>query len=387
MLENEILKNSQKNMELEISEDKNYAWLTIFNNTEMIDENELIDFLSDTGVRFGFENAKAENAKNNTILKRDEKFLLAKGSAFPPKPQFELYFDPDEPQTVKQDNLLAKLLETDEPTLIGKDVFGQEIKSGDHTFDPKIYCGENCYLNEEMEILSSADGTPSLNQQKVISIRRETLLESVLDKDLTFETDLIVNGEINSSKLMINGNLTVYGDIVDCKKGIYATGNIKFFNGKRSKIFARGKIHFDNCDFCQMVANDEIIGSENSTVIGGNTISAYLIEISNLGNDKYEPTSAEISIAPYLKEQIKLLQLEIKKFDEKAEPKKFIELQQEQESLENNYLQAVIESLNDRSDKMINIRDKISKNCYLRIHNQSMDFDKRVNGHKFQIVP
>ncbi|MFO7895937.1 MAG: FapA family protein [Candidatus Cloacimonadales bacterium] len=371
MAENRKILNKQKSMELEISPDNNYAWLTILDSAEMIDENELIEFLNMTGIRYGFENAKAENEKSALSKKRGKAFLIAKGSALPPKPSFQLYFDPDDKKSVKQNSLLAKILPSAEPTIIGKNIFGSESKADDYQFEPRLYCGNNCQLNENNEIVAAATGIPIINEDKVISILSETTLDSIIDKKLSYETNLIVNGEINSSQLMVNGDLTVYGDIVNCAQGIYVTGNIKFLHASRSSIFSRGSITFDNCKYCTLAAEAEIVGTENSSIEAGSTASGQKIEIAVLGNQQSEPTSAEIAISPYLKEQIKLLQSQIKARQNEIDEIELKEMQTELENLENQYLQKVLDSLSQPEPKTIHIRQEVYPNSYLRIYNQT----------------
>lgn len=372
MAENRKIVNKQKSMELEISPDNNFAWLTILDSNEMIDENELIEFLNMTGIRYGFENAKAENEKADLIKKRNKPFLIAKGSAFPPKPSFQLFFDPAEKKNVKQNSLLAKLLPSNEPALIGKNIFGSESRSQDYKFDPQLYSGANCLVNENNEIIAAKAGIPQIDTDKTISILCETTLDNIIDKKLSFDNSLIVNGEINSSHLMVNGNLTVYGDIVNCSKGIYVTGNVKFLHAHRSAIFSRGSIFLESSKYCTLAAEMEISGTETSSIVGGSTFSGQKINIGTLGGMQEEPTAAEIAISPYLKEQIKLLQAQISELQDTAEQ---AELEKELQDLEDQYLQKIIDSLDNSNPKQIQVKEKIYPHTYLRILNYSQKIE------------
>jgi len=385
MAENRKILNKQKSMELEISPDNNFAWLTILDSNEMIDENELIEFLNMTGIRYGFENAKAENDKAGLIKKRNKPFLIAKGSAFPPKPSFQLYFDPDEKKNVKQNSLLAKLLPTAEPALIGKNIFGSESRAQDYKFDPQLYCGANCQINENDEIIAAKSGLPQIDADKTISIICETSLDNIIDKKLNFDNNLIVNGEINSSQLMVNGDLTVYGDIVNCSKGIYVTGNIKFLHAHRSAIFARGSIFLESSKYSTLAAEKEISGTENSSIVGGSTFSGEKINIARLGSSEQEPTSAEIAISPYLKEQIKLLQTKISALQDDTEQAELTSMKEELQNLEDQYLQKIIDTLDNTNPKQINLREKVYPNTYLRILNHSQKVEEIKENYLYEI--
>lgn len=384
MTENKKIFNKQKTMIVEISPDNNFAWLTILNSANMIDENELIEFLNMAGIRFGFENASIQNKTEKIIKQRDIPFLIAKGSAFPPKPSFELFFDPNEKTPVTKNTILAKIINSEKETKIGKNIFGEELTIQDFQFDPALFCGKNCTINDEMQIIAAINGSPEMDENKIISIQAETILENIIDKELTFQSDLIVNGEINSSKLMINGNLYVYGDIVNCEKGIYVNGDIKFLNASRSNIYCSGKISFENsCSFCNIIAENEILGAEESSIVGGYTQSAEKIKLSTAGNDYEEPTALEISIAPYLKEQIKLLDEEIKCSIYLNNIPKTNELQEQKKILENKFIQKITEAFTAEKDHEIEISHKVFKNIKLRIYNQSVNLDEESDNYTF----
>lgn len=370
-------------MELQISPDNNYAWLTIFNEIEIIDENELVEFLNMAGIRYGFENATEENVNRKKIKKRDAPFLIAKGSAFPPKPKFELFFDPENTDKIESNQVLARLVESEEKVLIGKNIFGEEITGGDYKFTPELYCGENCQINGNNEIISKIAGKPLINSDKIISVQAETIFDSIIDKKLTFESDLIINGEINGSKLMINGNLTVYGDIVNCSDGIYVNGDVKFFSGDHSTIISSGKINFDKCKFCNLIADKRIIGNDDSSIVGGFAISGEQIEVDVLGNEYKELTSLEIAIAPYLKEQIKLMSHQLQSINLEMKPEEMEILREEKQEMEDKFLHKITQSLSNPKPYSILIREKVFPRVFLRVMNKSQKIDKLLHSYRF----
>jgi len=385
MAEKKEILSEQENMKLQISADKNEAWMTIFEEREIVDENDLIDFLNTSGIRFGFENAKKENKAKNVIKKRNVPFLIAKGSVITPKPKFDLFFDPENAKLVTKNSVLAKIHKSTEQPIVGKNIFGEEVKQSDYQFNPEKYCGNNCLINEDNEIIAKTAGIPILGEDKTISIQSEMILDSVIDKQLTVETDLIVNGEVNGAKLMVNGNLTIYGNVVNCMDGIYVNGDVKFLNGDHSKIIASGKISFEKCRFCSLLAEKEIIGINDSSIIGGFTISGDKVQVRVLGNDYKENTDVEIAIAPYLKEQIRLLSDQLNSISSESNREEMKLLYNEKIRMEKKYLQKLIGSLEKKDNHSIKIEETIYPGVFLRIMDSSLEIKKITNGYFFEV--
>lgn len=384
MAEKRKIISEQENMELQISADKNEAWMTIFDDKAIVDENDVIEFLNTSGIRFGFENAQKENKEKNLVKKRNEPFLLAKGSVIIPKPKFDLFFDPENPKLVTKNSILAKIHKLSEKSIVGKNIFGEEVKQDDYKFDAERYCGKNCKINANNEIVADNAGTPIIDEDKIISIQSEMILDSVIDKQLTVETDLIVNGEVNGAKLMVNGNLTVYGNIVNCMDGIYVNGDVKFLNGDHSKIIASGGISFEKCRFCSLLAEKEIVGVNDSSIVGGFTISGEKIQVGVLGNDYKENTYVEIAVAPYLKEQIRLLSEQLKSISSESNEEEMKNLYNEKINMEKRYLQELLNSIENMTSHSIKVEGNIYKGVSLRIRNSSIDINKLDNGYFFE---
>ncbi|MCK4957517.1 MAG: hypothetical protein KAS49_07755, partial [Candidatus Cloacimonetes bacterium] len=137
------------------------------------------------------------------------------------------------------------------------------------------------------------------------------------------------------------------------------------------------------CSFCNIIAENEILGAEESSIVGGYTQSAEKIKLSTAGNDYEEPTALEISIAPYLKEQIKLLDEEIKCSIYLNNIPKTNELQEQKKILENKFIQKITEAFTAEKDHEIEISHKVFKNIKLRIYNQSVNLDEESDNYTF----
>ncbi|MCK4695177.1 MAG: DUF342 domain-containing protein [Candidatus Cloacimonetes bacterium] len=324
MKKNRIFTNDKENISLEISEDSLSAYLTIKESSKFINEKEILDILKKAGIKKGFNRAR-EFLNLNLIKKEfDKPFLIAlrtdiedmdtsylfdTGRSYDPD-NFISVFELSDVEVVKKDGALAQMIFSNskgEETLY--DIFGNEIDLKEvRSHSINNFLGKNVYFSpEKNQILAEMSGYPYVDSQEKINVESDfELNESFSKVSLDIKGNFIINGNINQSKIYVDGNLKVNGNIKNCLKyGLFVNGDVEFKSAENSKIACKGKMVFNkNARFCVLSSDEEIIGGEDSLLIGGLTQSGKSIEITNIGSSLSVPTEVEITIAPYLKERM-----------------------------------------------------------------------------------
>ena len=324
MKKNKIFTDDKKNIILEISEDSLSAYLTIKERGKFISENEILDILKKAGIKRGFNRAR-EFLNLNLIKKEfDKPFLIAlradiknmemsylfdTGRSYDPD-NFISVFELSDLEAVTKDGALAQMNFSDsESTETLYDIFGNEIDLKEvQTHSINNFLGKNVYFSLEKNlILAEMSGYPYVDSQKKINVESDFELNESLSKvSLDIKGNLVINGNVNQSKIHVDGNLKVNGNIKNClKEGLFVNGDVEFESAENSKIACKGKMIFNkNASFCVLSSEEEIIGGEDSSLMGGLTQSGKSIEITNIGSPFSVPTEVEITIAPYLKERM-----------------------------------------------------------------------------------
>ena len=401
MKNNRIFTNDKKNIILEISEDSLSAYLTIKESGKFINESEILDILKKAGIKKGLNRAR-EFLNLNLIKKEfDKPFLIAHradiedmdisylfdmGRSYDPV-NFISVFELSDLEVVKKDGALAQMKFSDsegKETLY--DIFGNEIDLKEvQSHSINNFLGKNVYFSpEKNQILAEMSGYPYVDSQKKINVESDfELNESFSKVSLDIKGNFIINGNINQSKIDVDGNLKVNGNIKNClKDGLFVNGDVEFESAENSKIACKGKMIFNkNTSFCVLSSNEEIIGGEDSSLIGGLTQSGKSIEIANIGSPFSVPTEVEITIAPYLKERMINLTGTIKglKKNNKADIDKVSEISENIKNFEKEiedkmdlYLRGGVE------EYYVKAREKVFADTRIRILNKTRILSKEM---------
>ena len=422
---------------LEVSDDGFLAELTVLskeNNNEnqhstvldsFINETELVNILQTSQITHGFGEALEIEKDFN------KPFPIALGiKAKNPEIEFSPLFDTNKcfKKTignhfhllknylrVSKGEPLAHLFVT-KNSKPGIDIYGNTIEPLFHE-DVIIenYLGENVvYSKERGQIIAERTGYPYMDEEQRIHVKSEFILDR--DLDLTFEDmdfygsllingdvidkvklkltgDLTVKGNIKDADIEVDGNIHVEGDIVNCKSpGIYASGTITLTSAENSKIVAGNKVNFKkNLHFCKVVAEHGLYGNENTGhIVGGVYQSGEHIETAFIGNTSGIATEVEISISPYKKEKMEIINKLMNKLKdlELENSKDYLALHEELNNLEMCLEEEINLILKNQENlpKHIIAYKKVYSAIYVRILKKSMHITEELNKVNFSIV-
>ncbi|MCK4696614.1 MAG: DUF342 domain-containing protein, partial [Candidatus Cloacimonetes bacterium] len=284
-----------------------------------------------------------------------------------------------------------KLTDISQP---GMDIFGNETPSGvSAQLNVDNYIGDNVYYSEEdNQILALKSGYPYIDYQNKINIKADFFInEDIIDKTLKMFGDVTIDGVVTNSKVEVEGDLKVKGNISNCiDTGIYVDGDVNIEYTENSKIASSGKIVINkSARFCSIHANKEIIGEENHSIAGGLIESGKNIDAYTIGSPFSLLTEVEIASAPYLKEQIKKAQSELSSARNNPEENEeiIIELTSKLKELEERYEEILNECISDDiGNYQININNKIYPGTHLRILKHSKKINKELDNTTFSII-
>lgn len=408
MKEGKIYTNPEQNITLRISEDGFSAYLTIKDTDGMIDEKEITKLLHTTGIKYGVEEAVEYNSQHGIQKESNVPFLVALGknpeaqsevsylfnteNCFNHDEQYNIY-ELEKFEKVHKHQPLANLKLTDisQP---GMDIFGNETPSGvSAQLNVDNYIGDNVYYSEEdNQILALKSGYPYVDYQNKIYIKADFFInEDIIDKTLKIFGDVTIDGVVTNSKVEVEGNLKVKGNISNCiDTGIYVNGDVNIEYSENSKIVSSGKIVINkSARFCSMHADKEIIGEENSSIAGGLIQSGKNIDVYTIGSPFSLLTEVEIASAPYLKEQIKKAQSELSSARNNPEENEeiIIELTSKLKELEERYEEVFNEHLSDElGDYQIKVNNKIYPGTHLRILKHSKIINEELDSATFSVI-
>lgn len=417
--------NNENNIVLTVSEDNLEAYLEIRSCPDFLNEKDIVDLIDRSGIKFGIEAAK-EYLQNKDYLKKfDEPFLIAKGEKFKEASvEFDVLFplennySPEHPITGLQNLVkvcanepLAHLFITRDE-VPGKDIFGNLMNSGLSPDDViNNYLGENVYYSEERsQIFSETIGYPYLEENKIhvksdfelegnvdINYQNFTLYGNlkvngnITDKiQINVKGNLEVNGELNDVDLIVGGNAKINGDIIN--SSVSAQGNLTIDTAEDSTIISAQKIILKNhCHFCKIIAEKGLAGDNStSTIVGGITLSGDNIELAVAGNSSYLNTEIEISISPYLKENMLKLNKELIRLTDSSNPDKerIKTLEDELHILESKFEEKLNQALFSEEDvpKHITVYKKIFGGTYLRILKKAVTVTEDQERVSFSVV-
>lgn len=359
-MEQLIYRNESDSLVLEIAEDRFSATLTISDNDQVINENDLLELFKTAGIKCGFEEAKEYLVEKGIEKEHNTPFLIALGKK-PKEPQveFSLLFNEDEtyqPELETDFKALQYFFKTDKdkplahlfitiPGKPGVNIFEEDVQSEfDNEQIINNFLGENVYFSpERSQVYSSCAGYPYLDPQGKVHVKSDFILHgdlglnyenfelfgnlivngSIMEKlSLKIFGNLTIHGNINDATVEVEGDVIVYGDVTNCRQaGIIATGNVQFESAENARIVTSGQIKFKkNVHFCRMIAEQGIFGNEEtSSIVGGLTQCGENIEVAILGSSSAIGTEIEITISPYVKEKMLILTKKMVKLKENYE--------------------------------------------------------------------
>ncbi len=425
------ISNENEIVNIEISEDKFSAFMTIKKTNEAINENEILSLIEESGIVYGFENANLFIEEKEISKEFDIPFPLAIAIR-PTEPQveFEFLFDQskcfDENsfnnnfgkladfENIKKGKPIARLFITKMPQG-GKDIFGNTIENDQSKEDIiNSYLGENVSYSVDLsQIIAEKSGYPYIDSSGKVCVKNTFEINSDLDlsfENITLSGNLIVNGNVKDKiKLDIDGTLEINGDVnnatIECSEeikingdvlncrapGIISQGNISFHSAENSSISSSKKIFFNkNIHFCKIIAEEGVIGDQtDSSIVGGLVQSGTLIEAALIGNSSAINTEVEISISPFTKERMLLLTKKIMELKELPDSDKseIQEMESELDILEDKLEEDINNALmnSEAISRRITAYKNIFSGVYVRILKKSQTILEDLKKSSFTI--
>jgi len=399
-----IYANSDKSLLLTISKDNLSAYLTIEDNSSMIDEKEISSLISSVGIKNGIEKAIDYNNNHEITKEIGKPFLIALASAAKAKAGVSYNIDPEsfidvDKQyemdelakfvKVEKDEVLAEVSATDMQTS-GTDIFGNEISSADETsINVEDIVGANVHYSEETnQILASAAGYPYINHENKLCVKSTFISKDIIDTTKQIFGNTTIEGVVSNSNLEIFGDLWVKGNIRNCNaEGIIVHGDVISDFIEDSKIYASGNVTINkNARNSVIYANGTITADENSSVSGGLIQSGKQLELFNVGSPIHLLTEVEIAIAPFIKEQSRILR---KKFNqarsvEEVDEEEIKSLVEKEKELQEQFT-AELEKVHDLSSLNIKIKGTLFRNTDIRILKDFLEISEDKSNVEFSV--
>lgn len=405
--EGKVYTNSAKNLTVKISEDNLSAYLTINDDTGMIDEKEITKLINTAGITSGFDEAEKLNKQNNIRKELNVPFLIAKGAnpladsdityqfdkenCYNPEVSYDIY-KLDSFEKINKHQVLAELKITDvsEP---GLDIFGNQVSSGvTSSLNANDLLGDNVYHAEkENKILALKDGYPFIDNQNKLHVKSDFFInENIIDKDLKIYGDITIDGVITNSRVEVIGNLRVKGNISDCKnKGVFVNGDVNIEYAENARIVCNGILTINkNIRFSNLHSEKKIIGEEDSSIANCLLQCGNNITLSNVGSPFSVLTEIEITALPYLKEMIREIQDKLENTRSNPDENEEIIplLSSELKEMEEEYEKRMDELLQDElTDFHITVFEKVYPETHIRIFKHSKLIGEELNNVIFSI--
>lgn len=381
-----IYANSDKSLILTISKDNLSAYLTIEECSSMIDEKEISSLISSVGIKNGIEEAIDHNNKHEITKEVGKPFLIALASAAEAKAgvsynidleaciNIDEHYEMDELADfvkVEKEHVLAEVSAVDEQTN-GVDIFGNEITSeGEASINVDDLVGANVYYNEDTnQVLASDAGYPYLNHENKLCVKSTFLSKDITDTTKQIFGNTTIEGIISNSNLEIFGDLWVKGNILNCNaQGIVVHGDVILNLIENSKIFASGNVTINkNARNSIIYANGTITADDSSSISGGLIQSGEHLELFNVGSPIHLLTEIEIAIAPFIKEQSRILRRKLNQARnvEEIDEEVITSLVEKEKELQEQFT-AEVEKAHDFNPPIIKIKGTLFKNTNIRI--------------------
>lgn len=320
---------------------KAYLRLNINDNGTPLEINMLNDIIKQAGISYGLKTDILEDLANHPVFDIDIEiasgrepvngedgkiqYMITRSSVVPkllPDGRVD-YQDLGIVSNVKKGEILAKIIL---PTkgVNGIDVFGRELKAKDgRAVIPPI--GKNVVLNGQ-DIISEIDGQPvwvggkiSVFQQFEVkgdvdySVGNIDFIGSVhihgnvnMGFKIKAKGDIIIDGILDSSELLGEGNIIV-------KKGIQGEGKglIKCKGDLTTKYIENCEIEVDGSIYCEAILYSKIMCDNGIYVKGkrGVIINSVIkakneVVANNIGSPMYAHTEIEVGFDPEIKAKV-----------------------------------------------------------------------------------
>ena len=399
MIDGRVYTNLDKTLLLTISKDDLSAYLTIIDNGNMVDEEEISSLLSSSGIINGLEVATEFNIENKITKEIGKPFLIASASDQRGKLEILYNFNPEsciniekryemndlvQFEKVIKNQLLAEIPISDEQNA-GVDIFGNEVSMEQKPqINVEDILGDHVYfLAEKNQILSSEAGYPYLDHENKICVKSSFLSQDIHNVVKTIYGNTTFDGVISNSNLEIFGDLWVKGNIRNCDNGgILVHGNVILDYIEDSKLVASGKITINkNSRNSLIFANEAIEAGEFSSISGGITQSGKSVEVFSIGSPIGILTEVEITIAPFTKEQIRITRNKLiqardeTEVDETLISSLAVKLRELQSKFNNE-----IDNLHDNASLQIAIKEKAYPNSKIRILKDTIEIVKEKDN-------
>lgn len=418
--------NQTKNIILEISDDDLSAYLTIKKTGSIIDEQDIAMLIAQGRIKAGIAEAKAFMHEAQLEKDYNKPFPIALGEkGTEPQAEFSALFDTDncytEKDFIENNSLLNKLVKVEKDATLAHLFITRPGRSGFNVYSEPVlpkyteeellisYLGENVYYSKDRsQIYAKTAGYPYLDENKKVCVKSAFIIDGDLNKpnqEIRINGDLIINGHVKPhtklevlGKLEIKGNvedseiyakgkITIKGKVVNCRKrGISSETEIHLESAENSLVLSGGNIYLeDKAKFCRFIAENEINGSAlNSAFEGGHCQASNKIMLAFLGNSAGIATEAELTVSPYKKEEILIINKRLKSTNELDENKKVL-LEEKAEllsrQLERELTYNLLEGNNE--NKSIGAYQSICSGVYLRILKNSLTIEEDVKKAKY----
>ncbi|MBN1327187.1 MAG: DUF342 domain-containing protein, partial [Candidatus Cloacimonetes bacterium] len=134
---------------------------------------------------------------------------------------------------------------------------------------------------------------------------------------------------------------------------------------------------------CRVAADKGLIGSAESSIIGGLIQSSGNIVTTNLGSPFALSNEVELGISPFIKEEITNLEMEIARLKKKSNQNKpRIKLTEDRVSkLQDEYEEILINFLGEKTqDNFIKVNNKVFPEVQIRIFDKLKKITREMNG-------
>ncbi len=406
------------------------AWMTLSSGDRMIGEQAILDLIEQAGIVEGFERARDYMDVHDLIRNFGEPFPVALHQ-MPTQPQVEFSLLFDEDKCIDPDNyMLTELdgLEKAEPGKPlahlfvtrsgspGRDIFGESIEPtmGDRdVLESRI--GENVLFDaDQSQIKADSAGYPYIDAEGRVCVKSEFVIEGDIDLNqddfklfasltvngnvqdkinIELTGNLEVNGDIVDSTIRAGGDVKVYGDIINCQEvGIISYGSIEFENAENALLMAKKRIRFtEHANFCKLIGEKEVQGDpEKSSIVGGMVHCGGDVEVAVLGSTGAIGTEVEITISPFIKEEMLGLTKKLSELRESGQTdfEKIGQVESKLEELENQLEEEINRTLlsDETKPKHIVAYKKVFPGTYIRILKKSITITEEYDKISFSLI-
>lgn len=223
----------------------------------------------------------------------------------------------------------------------GIDILGNEIEAKDG-FEIQIEAGKNTTISEDgINLIANTDGMVNMVGKRIdvldvfvveevglatgdIDFAGSVLVKNDVQADYNIkaEGNVIVNGNVESSSIYSDGDVTIKGACFGKEVGIINSKNDIILNFIEStKLEADGNIIVNEGIMnCNVTAGKKILlVDKKGTIVGGDLKAAEGIEAINIGSSRGIKTEIEVGVNPKVLEDIKKIELEIDENHKKME--------------------------------------------------------------------